>query len=140
MTFFNDRIDIHHVFPVAWCRKKENDIPPAVFNSIVNKTPLSKASNIAIGGDAPSIYLRRIEEQEGVSAAMLDEILRSHLIVPEHLRNDDFESFFEARMQALSEIIAEAMEKPVGAEAGTDEAEHDVEIEYDEIAELEAAA
>ena len=140
MTFFNDRIDIHHVFPVAWCRKKENDIPPAVFNSIVNKTPLSKASNIAIGGDAPSIYLRRIEEQEDVSAAMLDEILRSHLIEPEHLRNDDFESFFEARMQALSEIIAEAMEKPVVAEAGTDEAEHDVEIEDDEIAELEAVA
>ena len=140
MTFFNDRIDIHHVFPVAWCRKKENDIPPAVFNSIVNKTPLSKASNIAIGGDAPSIYLRRIEEQEGVSAAMLDEILRSHLIDPEHLRNDDFESFFEARMQALSEIIAKAMEKPVVAEAGTDEAEHDVEIEDDEIAELEATA
>ena len=47
---------------------------------------------------------------------------------------------FESRMQALSEIIAEAMEKPVVAEAGTDEAEHDVEIEDDEMAELEAAA
>ena len=30
---------------------------PAVYNSIVNKTPLSKKSNIVIGGDAPSVIL-----------------------------------------------------------------------------------
>ena len=138
MTFFNDRIDIHHIFPQAWC--KGQDIPPAVFNSIVNKTPLSKASNSSIGGDAPSVYLRRIEQQEGVLPVVLDDILRSHLIEPEHLRNDDFESFFDARIQALSRIVAEAMDKPVVAETGTDEVERDVEIEDDEIAELEATA
>ena len=38
MTFFSDRIDIHHIFPKAWCIKQ--GIPPSVFNSIVNKTPL----------------------------------------------------------------------------------------------------
>ena len=140
MTFFNDQIDIHHIFPQAWCKKRDIPIPPAVFNSIVNKTPLSKASNISVGGDAPSIYLRRIEEQEGVSPLVLDDILRSHLIEPEHLRNDDFEAFFDARMQALSEIVANAMGKPVVAEAGMDETERDVEFEDDEIAELEAAA
>ena len=138
MTFFNDQIDIHHIFPQAWCKKR--DIPPAVFNSIVNKTPLSKDSNSSIGGDAPSVYLRRIEEQEGVSPIVLDDILRSHLIEPEHLRNDDFERFFDARIRALSEIVADAMGKPVVAEAGADETERDVEFEDDEIAELEAAA
>ena len=138
MTFFNDRIDIHHIFPQAWCKKR--NIPPAVFNSIVNKTPLSKASNISIGGDAPSVYLRRIEEQEGVSTVVLDDILRSHLIEPEYLRNDDFESFFGARMLALSEIVGEAMGKPVVAEAGTDETERDVEFEEDDIVKFEAAA
>ena len=138
MTFFNDQIDIHHIFPQAWCKKR--DIPPAVFNSIVNKTPLSKASNASIGGDAPSVYLRRIEEQEGVSPILLDDILRSHLIEPEHLRNDDFDAFFDARMRALSEIVANAMGKPVVPEAGEDETERDIELEDDEIAELEAAA
>ena len=138
MTFFNDQIDIHHIFPQAWCKKR--DIPPAVFNSIVNKTPLSKASNISVGGDAPSVYLRRIEEQQGVSPIVLDDILRSHLIEPDHLRSDDFEAFFDARFRALSEIVADAMGKPVVAEAGTDETERDVEFEEDEIAELEAAA
>ena len=138
MTFFNDQIDIHHIFPQAWC--KNQGIPPAVFNSIVNKTPLSKASNLSIGGDAPSVYLRRIEDQEGVSCEMLDDILRSHLIEPEYIRNDDFESFYDARLQALSEIIAEAMDKPVVTETATDEPELDVEFRDDEIAELETAA
>jgi hypothetical protein len=39
MTFFNDRIDIHHVFPQALVQK--NGISPNIYNSIVNKTALS---------------------------------------------------------------------------------------------------
>jgi hypothetical protein len=38
MTFSNDRIDIHHIFPQAWCKKSK--IKPAVFNSVVNNTAL----------------------------------------------------------------------------------------------------
>ena len=68
---------------------------PNVFNSIVNKTPLSKKSNIAIGGDAPSVYLKRIQEKQGLSAEKLDKILRTHLIEPSFLRNDDFDGFLK---------------------------------------------
>ncbi len=136
MTFFNDRIDIHHIFPQAWCKRQ--DIEPTDFNSIVNKTPLSKASNISIGGDAPSVYLRRIEEEGNVTSDMLDDILRSHLIDPEHLRRDDFDAFFDARLRALSDIVGDAMGKPVVVEADTDEDERDFEFEYDEIAEMDA--
>ncbi|PWC91441.1 hypothetical protein TSH100_00730 [Azospirillum sp. TSH100] len=127
MTFFNDKIDIHHIFPQAWCKKK--GIPPNVFNSIVNKTPLSKASNIAIGGDAPSVYLRRIEQRQGLSPEALDDILRSHLIEPAHLRNDDFEAFFAARMDALAGVVAGALGKAVVDEHGADEAEEEVAAE-----------
>ena len=138
MTFFNDQIDAHHVFPQDWCKKQ--GIPPGFFNSIVNKTPLSRASNASIGKDAPSVYLLRIEQEEGVTTEVLDGILRSHLIEPEHLRNDDFESFFDARIHALSGIVAAAMGKPVVAETGANEAERDVEFEDDDIPELEAVA
>ena len=65
MTFFNDEIDVHHIFPRAWCKRK--GIPGKVFNSIVNKTPLSAESNRSIGGDAPSVYLERIEKRYGMS-------------------------------------------------------------------------
>lgn len=127
MTFFNDKIDIHHIFPQAWCKK--TGIPPNVFNSIVNKTPLSKASNIAIGGDAPSVYLRRIEQRQGLSPEALDDILRSHLIEPAHLRNDDFDAFFAARMDALAGVVAGALGKAVVDEQGADEAEEEVAAE-----------
>jgi hypothetical protein len=121
MTFFNDRIDIHHIFPQAWCIK--NNIPPQDFNSIVNKTPLSKYSNIIISGDAPSVYLKRIEDKHGISSETLDNLLRTHLIEPEHLRNDDFYAFFNTRINTLASLVANAMGKPVVQEQGSNEAE-----------------
>ncbi len=130
MTFFNEQIDIHHIFPVRWCQS--NDIPAATYNSIVNKTPLSRATNQSIGGDAPSNYLLRIEKTSKVQSATLDEILKSHLINPDHLRKDDFEAFFDSRIAALSELVSKAMGKSVVSESGTNEEERDVEVSIDE--------
>jgi hypothetical protein len=135
MTFFNDQIDIHHVFPQAWCIKQE--IVPGTFNSIVNKTPLSKLSNILISGDAPSVYLRRIEQKHGLSSSALDEILRTHLIEPGHLREDDFDAFFEARTKALAGLVANAMGKAVVNEQGTNEEEHEADASPEEEAAAE---
>lgn len=137
MTFFDDRIDIHHIFPQAWCKK--NDIRPKVFNSIINKTPLSKHTNVAIGGRAPSVYLQRIEEKYKISPNDLDDILRSHLIEPEHLRNDDFEAFYKTRSAALASLITLAMGKPVIEEQGPDEEEYEVEDASEEESDLDMA-
>ena len=125
MTFFKDGIDIHHVFPRAWCRN--NDIPDNDVNTIINKAPLSWATSKAIGGGAPSVYLKRIEEQHGFSPEELDEILRTHLIEPQHLRSDDFYAFFNARMESLGDIISHAMSKPVVKAHGSNEEERDTE-------------
>jgi len=121
MTFFNDKIDIHHIFPQKWCL--DNQIAPAVFNSVVNKSPLFKRSNIAISGHAPSVYLRRIEQEQGISADRLDDILRSHLIDPIHLRRDDFKAFMVARTTALTALISGAMGKQVAEDHGSNEKE-----------------
>lgn len=125
MTFFHDKVDIHHVFPRAWCKK--NNIPDDVFNSIVNKTPLSAASNRFISGDAPSSYLRRIEQRHNLPSEVLDGILRTHLIEPEHLRNDDFDAFFNARIEALADRVSDVMGKPVFKEHGANEEERDID-------------
>ena len=135
MTFFNEKIDIHHIFPQKWCGEK--GIVPNVFNSIVNKTPLSKKSNIAIGGDAPSVYLKRIQEKQGLSAEKLDKILRTHLIEPSFLRNDDFDGFFEARLKVLAALVGDAMGRPIVAAEGVYEPPSD-EIDPEEIEENEA--
>ena len=123
MTFFNRRIDIHHIFPQKWC--KARGMERRVMDSIVNKTALSKESNIAISGHAPSIYLRKIEQATGITPAALDDILRTHLIEPAFLRADDFEGFFNARLKALSGLIGDAMGKPVVEGDAADEAEFD---------------
>jgi hypothetical protein len=114
MTAFSDALDIHHIFPRAWCDRQ--GIPPSRYNSIVNKTALSRGTNIAIGGDAPSIYLARIEKKHGIAPAALDDILRSHLIDPAPLRADDFEGFWKARKKALAGLAADAQGKPVPVE------------------------
>jgi len=41
------KIDIHHIFPQHWCEQRE--IPPRVYNSIVNKTAISYKANRMIG-------------------------------------------------------------------------------------------
>ena len=137
MTFFVDSIDIHHVFPQDWCKKQ--GIPDNDFNSIINKTPLSKRSNIIIGGRAPSDYLRRIEVEQGLTSDSLDQILRTHQIEPEHLRNDDFQAFFQSRQNALASLVAAAMGKPVFEDQGSNEQEVEVQPEVDEL-ELEEVA
>jgi hypothetical protein len=124
MTFFDDKIDIHHIFPQDWCKKNPNKVKGINFDAIVNKTPLSKRTNIAIGGDAPSVYLKRIEDKHKIGPEDLDNILRTHLIEPQHLRNDDFEAFYEARCSALASLVASTMGKPVVEDTGGNEVEY----------------
>ena len=43
----------------------------------------------------------------------MDEILTSHLIAADALQDDDFEAFFEARKEALLDVIEKAIRKAV---------------------------
>ena len=122
MTFHDARIDIHHIFPKAWCEAR--GIDRGVYNSIVNKTPLSAASNRSIGGRAPSDYLARIGRETGQSPDQLDAILRSHLIEPTHLWADDFKGFVAARRSALSGLVARVVEHVI-RDAPAEEPEYD---------------
>ena len=110
-TYFDERIDIHHIFPQHWCR--QNDVSPVLCDSIVNKTPLTARTNRVIGGRAPSEYVSRLQNSAEISPDQLDAHLRTHLIDPNHLRADDFMAFFEDRQSALLQRIGEAMGKPI---------------------------
>jgi hypothetical protein len=124
------KIDIHHIFPREWCIA--NGIPPKVFNSIINKTPISYKANRMIGGKAPSKYLKQLQNhpQVQISDDDLADILRSHAIDPALLRADDFANFFDARKAALLNLIAGATGKsilPAGGEAPAEDDEDDEE-------------
>jgi len=106
-------LDIHHIFPKAWCEKK--GIAREVYDCILNKTMISYKANRKIGGDAPSRYLKKIQQEKQVqlSDSEMDRILESHALSPELLRADDFEAFVEDRRQRLVTLIEKAMGKSV---------------------------
>jgi hypothetical protein len=112
-VFFSENVDIHHIFPRQWC--EERKIKPQIYDSIINKTPLSYRTNRIIGGDAPSIYLAGLEKGKAdslaIAADVLDRHLRSHLIDPVLLRGDRFAEFMQERQLALLALIERAMGK-----------------------------
>ena len=110
-TFFDDRVDIHHIFPENWC--KAVGLEPGTYNSIINKTALAARTNRQIGGRAPSNYLPAIEQAAGVGPAKMDEFLRSHCIEPALLRADRFWEFFAARAEELLRRIEAATGKAI---------------------------
>jgi hypothetical protein len=71
--------------------------------------PLSSSTNRSIGGNAPSIYLNYLEEEENIHTETLDEILETHLIDVDAMRSNDFDAFFEKRKEALYRKILKAM-------------------------------
>ena len=141
-TFFDDSVDIHHIFPQAWCIAAKID--SNAYNSIINKTAISARTNRIIGGQAPSKYLSKIEADARLSQDELSAILETHGIAPSLLYGDNFEGFFAQRGRALVALIEQAMGKTVaqeGAEflagATEDEFEDDApEWDDDEAAEF----
>lgn len=106
-VFSADQLDVHHVFPKAWCIKHGK--AQTEYDSIVNKTPISLKANRSIGGSAPSAYLDRLRDQGSTSNEALDAHLRTHMIEPATLRGDDFEGFIAARRAALLDLVADAI-------------------------------
>lgn len=119
-TYFDESIDIHHIFPKKWCQ--DNKVSGNYQDCIVNKTAISAKTNRIIGGHSTSYYLSRLEN-DGIDSQRLDEILRSHRIDAEALRNDDFDIFFKKREEALLQRIEEAMGKPAVRESSMHYAE-----------------
>jgi hypothetical protein len=125
-------LDIHHIFPRDWCEKQ--GIKPAIFNAILNKTPISYKANRMIGGRAPSSYLAAIQShaQVGLNDADMDAILHSHCIDAPAMRADDFGAFLDRRQEQLLVMIEGAMGKSIERGEGGEPAPRDAEAGADE--------
>jgi len=115
ISYFSESIDIHHIFPVAWCEKNGKDIND--YNSIINKTPLSGRTNRIVSGDAPSKYLARVKSNAGVTDEEFNSILKSHVLEPDYLYNDDFKGFFADRKEQILKKIESATGKKISRDA-----------------------
>lgn len=109
-VFFDEYVDIHHIFPQDWCKKQK--IEPKIFDTVINKTPLSYKTNRILGGVAPSVYLERLEaggkDTPPIARDVLDEYLASHAMDPALLRADDFAGFMADRETRLLAMISRA--------------------------------
>ena len=140
--FFGENVDIHHIFPQDWCKK--HGIKPSVFDSIINKTPLSYRTNRIIGGVAPSEYIDKLQKGDqktpSIERGKLDVYLSSHLVDPAILRADNFEAFMADRQKRLLALIEQATGKASYTGNVPEEGE-DVEADEDTVeAELTIAA
>ena len=106
-TYHAGNIDLHHIFPVAWCEDKSRKVPSALYNSIINKTPIDANTNKIIGGVAPSRYLTRLPSDMGDKS--LTEVLTTHWVDVCHLEQDDFAKSFVARGEAMLKLIGQEM-------------------------------
>ena len=113
-SFFDETIDIHHIFSEKWCKSK--GIGADFYNSVINKTPISARTNRQIGGRAPSEYLPAVERAAGIERGHMDEILASHCATASLLRRDDFWGFFATRAESLLLRIETATGKKIPRE------------------------
>ena len=118
IVFFDENVDIHHIFPQDWCKKQ--GISSDVYDSIINKTPLSARTNRVIGGSAPSEYMRKLEEGSdkipAINSEDLDLFLESHFADPKLVRANSFDEFMADRQAKLVALIAKAIGQDVVGE------------------------
>jgi len=118
IVFFDEAVDIHHIFPKAWCESQTPKLPASVYDSVVNKTPLGYRTNRIIGGVAPSSYLDKLEKgkvasngqiiEPPIEKAALANYLRTHCIPVPELYANDFPGFMKARQKLLMELVSRA--------------------------------
>ena len=111
-------------------------VPPRLYNSIINKTPIDASTNKSIGGRAPSVYLPRLA-QNAISPDTLQRVLRSHWLNPDLLASDDFTGCFVERGEAMGKPISSGRDVFWNAlnSAGFVEEFDDPEDEHDVVGE-----
>lgn len=122
-------VDIHHIFPKKWCA--DHKIDDLRRESIVNKTAISAVTNRKIGGQAPSIYLPKLQKEAETAMAVLRARVEQHQIDFDALSADDFDTYFAARRGKLLGLISTAMGKSV-AEPATPVLPEDYELDEEE--------
>ena len=109
----NENIDIHHIFPKAWCQDAKPAIPARIYDSVINKTPIDASTNKVIGRRAPSCYLPRLRQK--MTPEKLDRVLEAHWLDPHTLERDNFAQSFVERGEAMLRLIGNAMGRDLGS-------------------------
>ncbi len=101
----------HHIFPLEWCRERAVD--PVLADSVLNRTPMGKRTEVVLDGYAPSRYLLRVQSKSLMEDGEFDAVLATHELDPALLRESDIAAFLADRRDRLVRVVEHAMGKPV---------------------------
>ncbi len=97
-----NRNEFHHMHPRSCLKQQE--YKGSYGNALANFAFLSKADNIHLGGDCPSVYRKKMPADP-----IFTQILE-HALCPVSLFEDDFDQFIKERTELLTarakELIA----------------------------------
>lgn len=113
----DESIDLHHIFPKKYCEDK--NFSKDIYDSILNKTPISGETNKIIGKKAPSVYIRDFEKA-GNKPQQLNASLRSHFIDAALCRADNFDAFIIDRAKKILDAIEELTGRKVSGRDSSD--------------------
>ncbi|WP_433248634.1 GmrSD restriction endonuclease domain-containing protein [Actinomadura nitritigenes] len=131
-VYLDLKVDLYQIFPKGWCER--NKIPRAKYESIVNKTLLTHRTGQLVGQKAPTVYLKSLETDTGLPSNWLDDILSTHLVRADLLRDEDFERFYQCRTELLRGLIEAAMGKRAIPAAEAPESADDYESDPELVA------
>lgn len=136
IVFFDEGVDIHHIFPKKWC--EDQNLPASLYDSVVNKTPLGYRTNRIIGGVAPSVYLNKLEMGKSgpngqiieppIDKSSLASYLESHCIPVGELYANNFDAFMKVRQQRLMELVSRITGHPAPTTAEVAEEGDDLTV------------
>jgi hypothetical protein len=107
--YYETRQNHHHIFP--WKALEDLKIEDPRADTIVNKTLISEPINGSIGGKKPSEYVQDLRDKLGTS--LFDDILKTHMIEPVDLENDDWIGFVNNRRAQLRQLVKSVCEGDV---------------------------
>ncbi|WIM68683.1 DUF262 domain-containing protein [Corynebacterium breve] len=99
------------IFPRPFCAA--TGVRPELAESVVNRTPMGRRTEIMIDGGAPNRYIRRMQSKSIMEDDEFDAVVATHEVNPDTLFNGDIERFFRERRERFLGMIEYAMNKPV---------------------------
>lgn len=99
------------VFPLPWAKK--HGVAAALAESVLNRAPMGKRTEVVLDGYSPARYLPRVQSKSLMEDHEFAAVLASHELDPDYLWAADFDGFLQDRRQRLVAMIEYAMGKPV---------------------------
>lgn len=109
-TFPELQPGFHRIFPSEWCR--EHGAEQVVADSVLNRTPMGKRTEVVIERFSPTQYLARVQTKSLLDDAEFDAVLATHELNVELLHRSDFTEFLRDRRSRFLGMVEYAMGKP----------------------------